>query len=91
MRTRLLNRGRSLPEPSLYNISAQKAECEKLPTVNIPTSYSEIKPRKCRLCGRRTRDLAAVLTPRGWSEWCFRCRQLALGIAGSLPRAPAER
>ena len=85
MRTRLLNRGRSLPEPSCHNISAATAKCEKLPTVAIPTKVSEIKPRKCRRCGRRTRDLKAMLVPAGWRELCFWCRQPTLLEAPQQP------
>jgi len=64
----------------------QSASCAPQPsTSRAITCYSEISLRKCRRCGRRTRDLAAVLTPAGWRELCFWCRQPNLWEAGRIP------
>jgi len=41
----------------------------------IISNFDEITPRRCRHCGQRARDLAAVRTPRGWRELCIFCRE----------------
>ena len=50
------------------------------------TCYVEIRRRKCRRCGKFTRDLRAVFTAAGWRELCFWCRQPFLWEAAGRER-----
>jgi len=71
----------------------RSASSESIPSARRPvTCYSEIPRRKCRRCGTLTRDLAAVLTPTGWRELCFWCRQPFLSEAAPLSdvRVPGQ-